>query len=231
MESVQHRECAQMLQRQLTLAGGAVVELEETVQSDWGALPGELLLHILRDFQHWTSTGFQSVCGGREVSCAVRLVSRSWKEAHDSGCVTMILMKNMTDEGMQLVCTRFPALTRLTLANQSRLTETAMLAVASMPSLTHLSLLCNVTHEAMRAMASMPSLTSLNIGPLCTVSDEALRAVSEVTKLTSLNLSQSNCDNVTAEGMQALRSLPALRQLNGPNGQRVAINRITHPDI
>jgi hypothetical protein len=71
-------DVAEMLQRQLTLAGGAVVELEETVQSDWGALPGDLQLHILRDAARL----------GREVSCAVRLVSRSWKEAHASGCET-----------------------------------------------------------------------------------------------------------------------------------------------
>ena len=76
-------DVAEMLQRQLTLAGGAVVELEETVQSDWGALPGDLQLHILRDAARL----------GREVSCAVRLVSRSWKEAHASGCETMQMLQ------------------------------------------------------------------------------------------------------------------------------------------
>jgi hypothetical protein len=51
-------DAAEMLQQQLTLAGGEAEELEEVtaeeaVQSDWGALPGELLLQVLRDGLGW----------------------------------------------------------------------------------------------------------------------------------------------------------------------------------
>jgi hypothetical protein len=92
-------DAADMLQQQLTLAGGEVEELEEVAAEeavDWGALPGELLLQVLRDGLGWQ----------REVSRAVRLVSHSWKEAHDSGCETVEVSWRVTDEGMQLVCTR-----------------------------------------------------------------------------------------------------------------------------
>jgi hypothetical protein len=99
----------------------------------------------------------------------------------------------VTDEGMQLVCTRFPALTSLTLDIFSCVTDTAM-----------------------RAVAGLTSLTSLNIGG-CRVTDEGMRLI---IGLTSLNI--RGCRSASREGVQALlRSLRALRELTAPDGQRM----------
>jgi hypothetical protein len=96
-----------------TLAGGDAEEEEDTAQSDW-ALPGKLLLmKVLNDGLGWQ----------REATRAVRLVSRSWKEVHDSSCVTVQVPRDVTDERLQLVCTRFPALTCLNLSCRANVTD------------------------------------------------------------------------------------------------------------
>ena len=72
-------------------------------------MPPELLLKVLRDGLGWE----------REASRAVRLVSHSWKEVHDTNCVTVRIPWDVTDERLQLVCTRFPALSSLDLSGHS----------------------------------------------------------------------------------------------------------------
>ena len=71
------------------------------------------LLKVLNDGLGWQ----------REATRAVRLVSRSWKEVHDSSCVTVQVPRDVTDERLQLVCTRFPALTCLNLSCRANVTD------------------------------------------------------------------------------------------------------------
>ena len=97
-----------------TLAGGDAEEEEDTAQSDW-ALPGKLLLmKVLNDGLGWQ----------REATRAVRLVSRSWKELHDSSCVTVQVPRDVTEKGPGAgVHARFPAITSLNLSCRANVTD------------------------------------------------------------------------------------------------------------
>jgi hypothetical protein len=54
--------------------------------------------------------------------------------------VTVQVPEDVTDEGMQLVCTRFPAITCLTLSCRANVTDVGMRAVSGLIKLTTLDL-------------------------------------------------------------------------------------------
>jgi hypothetical protein len=202
-----------------------------TSTEDWSSLPPELLLKVLRDGLGWE----------REASRAVRLVSHSWKEVHDTNCVTVRIPWDVTDERLQLVCTRFPALSSLDLScadayseTPSNVTSKGLSAVSNLPALKALNLSgCKVTSKGLRAVSNIRSLTYLNLRACSKVTDKGLRAVTALTALTTLDLIGVNqCreypsvsfkegagSKVTEAGMQVLRNaLPQLRISEGHEG-------------
>mgnify|MGYP002176285075 CR=1 FL=1 len=67
-----------------------------------------------------------------------------------------------------------------------------------------------LTVEGLRAVSSLPALTELDLS-FSNVTDQTLLALRTVRTLTSLDLTE--CENVTAAGVQALRSTTAAPSL------------------
>jgi hypothetical protein len=215
-------DTADMLQRQLTLAGGDVEELEEVAadaaQSDWAELPDELVEKVL-ELLHAAgrSEPQDEGLGFFRASATMRLVCAAWKAVHDAMVERLVLSLKTTDEAMGRLVRLFPAVVSLEMKQGSGwgvLTDEGMRAVSGLPALKSLGLRwCKlVTDDGVRAVSSLPSLTSLDLTWCKLVSDEGLRAVSSCTALTSLNL--HGCNLVTDEGLRAVSSLPALTFLD-----------------
>jgi hypothetical protein len=85
--------------------------------------------------------------------------------------------------------------------------------VSTCTALTTLNLIgCReLTDEGLRAVSSITALTELNLG-CSNVTDHTLLAMRNIRTLTSLDLTE--CENVTAAGVQALRSTAAAPSLN-----------------
>lgn len=174
----------------------------------WGRLPSELLLKVLRDGLGWQ----------RASSCAVRLVSRRWRQEHDSSCPTVQARGRVTDERLQLLCGNFPSLATLNLDGHSAaVTDEGMKAVSKLAALTSLNLRCyfakgKVTSEGLRAISSLPALTRLNLSGRA-VTNKGLMAVSNIRTLTALDL--RSCSKVTDKGLRPVAAnLTALKVLN-----------------
>jgi hypothetical protein len=191
-------DAADMLQRQLTLAGGDVEELEEVAaedaaQSDWAELPDELVEKVLEMMEAAGKSGPQQ--GGMsfsQASATVRLVCAAWKVVHDALVKRLVLRPATTDEVMGMLVRRFPAVTSL---EMKRYYESAAL-----------------TDEGLLAVSGLRGLTSLNLYGCVKVTDAGLRAVSNLPALTFLDLRY--CDMVTAAGVQALRNTTASPSLH-----------------
>ena len=189
-------DAADMLQRQLTLTGGDVEELEEvvaedTAQSDWAELPDELVEKVL---EMMGAAGPQEGgLGFSQTSATVRLVCAAWKAIHDALVKRLVLRPATTDEAMGMLVGRFPAVTSM------QIKWTGEWAAA-------------LTDEGVRAVSNLRALTSLNIICCDKVTDAGVLAVSHLPALTSLNL--IGCDKVTAAGVQALRNTTAAPSLH-----------------
>jgi hypothetical protein len=182
----------------------------------WESITEELLLKVLEDGLGWA----------REASCAVRLVSRRWRNVHDGGCKAAgaslsshydTLYASLTDEELVMVCERLPALTSLNLSCCYQVTDEGLAAAVSrLPRLTSLNLsFCYwLTDDAVRAVSSLPALTSLDLRCCITVTDEGLLAVSSLPALVHLNLHCCYSARVTAAGVQALRNTTAAPNLH-----------------
>ena len=109
-------DAADMLQRQLTLAGGDVEELEEVAaedaaQSDWAELPDELVEKVLEMMEAAEqSEPQQGGMGFSRTSATVRLVCPAWKAVHDAMVKRLVLPRQTTtDEAMGRLVQSFPA--------------------------------------------------------------------------------------------------------------------------
>jgi hypothetical protein len=113
------------------------------------------------------------------------------------------------------------ALTHLDLSLCDEVTDVGVRAVSTMPLLASLNLRgCDkITDEAVQAVSSMSALTSLDLGrfhglSLSQFTDAGVLALSRLPALTHLDV--TNCYQVTAAGVEALRSTttaPSLRIL------------------
>ena len=117
-------DAADMLQRQLTLTGGDVEELEEVAaeeaaQSDWAELPDELVEKVLTSVlemlqaRPWLRLPGQEALAFSRTSATVRLVCTAWKAVHDALVKRLVLRSATTDEAMGMLVRRFPAVTSL----------------------------------------------------------------------------------------------------------------------
>ena len=148
----------------------------------------------------------------------MRLVCAQWQAVHDALVTRLVLSWVTTDEAVGKLVRRFPMVVSLevkgTGAQTAALTDQGLRAVSSLASLTFLDLtFCrNITDEGVRAVSSLPALTFLDLAG-SKVTDEGVRAVvSSCTALESLDL--RCCYDVTAAGVQALRSTTAAPNLH-----------------
>jgi hypothetical protein len=171
-------------------------------EGGWAALPEELLLTVL-DQLKW----------GRRESAAVRRMCSRWRRIHDAGRKRLFLWGDSTDEMVETLCARMPALTALMLYSKD-LTDEGLQAVAKLESLTSLDLYeCQlVTDEGLRAVAELKSLEHLNLAGCSLVTDEGLRAVAELKWLEHLDL--GDCSKVTDVGLRHLSGLNQLTHLD-----------------
>ena len=108
-------DTADMLQRQLTLAGGDVEELEEVAaedaaQSDWAELPDELVEKVLELLQAAGRSEPQDEgLGFFQATATMRLVCAAWKAVHDAMVKRLVLIRKTTDEAMGVLVRLFPA--------------------------------------------------------------------------------------------------------------------------
>jgi hypothetical protein len=143
-------DAADMLQRQLTLTGGDVEELEEvvaedTAQSDWAELHDELVEKALEMLEAaGRSEPQEGVLGFFQTSATVRLVCAAWKSVHDALVKWLVMRPQTSDEAMGMLARRFPAVTTL------EMKWTGEWAAA-------------LTDEGVRAVSSLRGLTSLNL--------------------------------------------------------------------
>jgi hypothetical protein len=182
-----------------------------TMEEGWGNLPEELLTKVLEDGLGWA----------REVSRAVRLVSRRWQVIHDGNCTTARASVDdngwaaLTDAALMQVSDKLPRLRCLDLTKCREVTDEGLAAALnSHPTLTSLTLsLCyGVTDECMRRVSSsLPMLTSLDLSECRGLSDAGVLQVRELPALTAVNL--SGC-SVTDKGVRAVCELPALTSLD-----------------
>jgi Leucine-rich repeat (LRR) protein len=124
----------------------------------WEELPEELLMRVLghvmlRYGQKWRWCG------------AVRGVSRQWRAVHDGVCESLSMRHGVTDEGMQALCVRLPALTYLDLGGVKSLTADGLRELRGLTSLTFLCLggCTDVTDVGIQHLSSLTALTSLDL--------------------------------------------------------------------
>jgi hypothetical protein len=192
----------------------------ETVKGGWAELPDELVEKVLEQLQAAGHSEPQGpLFGLSQATATVRLVCPGWKAVHDAMVKRLVLRLETTDEAMDMLAQRFPAVVSLEFKYKSGgavygvLTDQGMLAVSNLTSLNTLNLTnCReLTDEGMRAVRSLPALTSLNFTNCRELTDEGMRAVSSLPALTTLNLAY--CKKVSDEGMRAVRSCASLRSL------------------
>ena len=119
-------DTADMLQRQLTLAGGDVEELEEVAaedaaQSDWAELPDELVEKVLELLQAAGRSEPQDEgLGFFRATATMRLVCAAWKAVHDALVTRLVLRRQTTDEATGMLVLRFPAVASLEVNDTQR---------------------------------------------------------------------------------------------------------------
>jgi hypothetical protein len=215
-------DTADMLQRQLTLAGGDVEELEEVAaedaaQSDWAELPDELVEKVLELLQAAGRSEPQDEgLGFFQATATMRLVCAAWKAVHDAMVKRLVLTRKTTDEAMVKLARLFLAVVSLEMKQGGGfgvLTDESMRAVSNLPALTSLDIsMCKlVTDDGVRAVSSCTALKTLNLHWCQLVTDAGVRAVSNCSSLTSLNLTGTR---VTDEGVRAVRNCTALTFLS-----------------
>jgi hypothetical protein len=191
---------------------------EGSTESLWAELPPELLAKVLEMLPAAEQSAPQAGgWRGCKDSAAVRLVCAQWQAVHDALVTRLVLRPETTDEGVGMLVRRFPSVVSLEVKSVygvTALTDQGLRAVSSLASLTFLDLsrCVNITDEGVRAVSSLPALTFLDLAA-SKVTDEGVRAVaSSCTALESLSL--LGCFKVTDVGVRALSSLPALTSLN-----------------
>jgi hypothetical protein len=118
----------------------------------------------------------------------------------------------LTGEGLRVVSS-LPALTSLNLRGcfnycRSEVADEGVRAVSNIPALTSLNLSFSreMSDEALRSLSNLPALKSLDLSWCEKVTDVGVRTLSNLPALKSLDLRGCFCRNVTAAGVQALRS-------------------------
>jgi len=201
----------------------AVMEARRAPTEGWAALPPELLekvFEVLQEVAVWrTSEPKEGGLAFSQAVAVVREVCAGWQAVHDTSVKRLMFKRRMTDEAVDMLVRRFPAVTSVELMGKDRtfqkVTDQAVLTVCSqLPALTSLDLCrCeNVTDVGVRAASGMPLLVSLDLGGCDKITDEAAQAASSMPALTALNL--SHCHAITDVGVRAVSGMPLLVSLN-----------------
>jgi hypothetical protein len=178
---------------------------EHSMTGGSATLPDELLLRVLEHVM--LRRGVKEWRGG------VRGVSRTWRALHDGACTRLGLRNGVTDEGMNALCGRLPALKTLNLYGVPSLTADGLLAVGGLTALTYLDIGgCNVTDAVLRELRGLTELSSLYLYGCTLVTDVGVRELRDLTALRTLRL--DSCSHVTDAGLPHLTSLTALSELS-----------------
>jgi len=155
--------------------------------------------------------------GFSKATAVVREVCAGWQGVHDALVTRLVFERRMNDEAVGMVVRRFPAVVsvQFKLIAWHEVTDEGVQEVCSLlPALKSLDLSCcrEVTNEGVRAVSTVPALKSLSLYYCDEITNEGVLALSSLPALTHLDLSA--CTNVTNEGVLALSSLPALTYLD-----------------
>ena len=157
--------------------------------------------------------------GFSKATAVVREVCAGWQAVHDALVMRLVSNRVMNDEAVGMLVRRFPAVTSLQFMwlgwHGHEVTDEGVQEVCSLlPALTTLDLSScrEVTDEGVRAVSTVPALTSLNLFYCLRVTNEGVLALSSLPALTHLDLCY--CDKLTAAGVQALRSTTAAPSLH-----------------
>jgi hypothetical protein len=140
-------------------------------------MPDKLLAKVL-EAAGWQEGGL----GFSQTSATVQLVCAGSKAVYDALVRRLVLRPQTTDEAMGMLVRRFQAVVSLEVKGGTWGV---------------------LTDEGLRAVSSLPALTELDLS-YSNVTDQALQVLRSLRTLTSLILYE--CENVTAAGVQALRS-------------------------
>ena len=173
---------------------------------DWATLLKDLLPTVMEVWQAAGQEAWGEPKTGRGFSKAVavvREVCAGWQAVHDTSVKRLMFKRRMTDEAVDILVRRFPAVTSVQLMGKDRtfhmVTDQAVLTVCSqLPALKTLELSCclQFTSVGLLAVSKMSALTSLEltfsmIGPGASPpTEEAMTAVSRMPALTHLNLTR-----------------------------------------
>ena len=111
----------------------------DTVEGEWAELPDELLAKVLELLQ-----AEEGGLGSSMTSATVRLICAGWKAVYDAQVKRLVLTWQTTDEAMDMLVRRFPAVVSLEMKSVRdqtlALTDKGVHAVSSLRALTYLDL-------------------------------------------------------------------------------------------
>jgi hypothetical protein len=175
----------------------------DTVEGEWAELPDELLAKVLELLQ-----AEEGGLGSSMTSATVRLICAGWKAVYDAQVKRLVLTWQTTDEAMDMLVRRFPAVVSLEMKSVRdqtlALTDKGVHAVSSLRALTYLDLgRCKVMTDAgLRAVSSVSALRSLSLYCCSKITGEGMRAVSSLHAITSLSI--AHCYELTDEALRAV---------------------------